>query len=226
MIIKIAQIELDIENFYKEVFFNPSLDINPSPSDRVRILTEAISNAERIISAGGNPFDNADNISDLMGRIDESSLSKYDKERNLFNSLSFELGMITDLYAEDILLEIKNSYEKYKNLLAQTEYREEVSFSEEQPEEAEMVPPKDGPWYVSSGSTFNQNVPFYGPFDQKLKAILFSILVHNSGDDLDKSVLGKDSVLSVLRAGDSRIQDLNNAVTPQGGVVKNKNLQE
>jgi hypothetical protein len=54
-------------------------------------------------------------------------------------------------------------------------------------------------WYVSSGDKFSGAIPFYGPFDSNIQAVIFSILIHRAGFSEEASVVPYENLVRIFK---------------------------
>lgn len=237
MIKKIAQSIEDIEFIYKNIVFNESGDILPNISERIRIAEEAVDYIKNSANSGENPFSfnyETNIIERLFGSVDFNSLSN-EQKRSIINATG-ELMQISDLYSDDAVELISSVYEKYKNnyrpsaQVVQDESVENERSSQkndEEPGKEQIFYTEEGAssgsseWYVSEGTTLSVGERYYGPFNEKISACLYSILIHPRGMANESSVITKEYVDSFLKknvVGEKR------ALSPWNGFVKNVNL--
>lgn len=227
MIKKIAQSLEEIDYMYKNIVFNPSNKIKPIIDDRVRISKEAILEADRLVLDGENPFHyNTDFIEKLFGSADYDSLEQ-DSKRALISAVG-SIMLISDYDAEDFISNVKSIYSRYESEFFSSAkpkiLNPEITTVDENEESKDQVTTDDVGWYITGGQSFSPSESFFGPFENKTKAALFSLLIHPNGLAADNTVLSASSALNSLRTFDKNILDLSIAKNIENESVKNRDL--
>lgn len=221
MIKKVAQSYQELEEFVKNILFNSEIQIKPELNERILAAKEGISQAKGVIASGDNPFSDENLKNKILGNIDEVTLSRYKEQDLIFSRLNFNISLLDVFDAEDVVINLDGLYSKYESELSK-EISSTVTFSEPVTEQ-EILPDPSEDWYVTSGLNFSPREKVFGPFKSEISAILFSILIHPSGDLLEKTVAQKSDAIRRLQLVDRQINNLN-AFDNTGEPVKNLNL--
>ena len=228
MIKKVAQSYQELESFVSNILFNPKINIEPKFSERILAAKEGIFEAKKLLQEEKNPFSNIYLRLKILGNIDENSFlensSEKEEFKKLYNSLSVA-GSLDIEYVkyscEYIISHLETLYNEYDRVIDSSE-TEETLFSEEEPTST-TEEYKNGPWYVTSGSSFSPENKYFGPFEKQVAAILFSILIHPDGVASEKTVLSETQALLSLQSFDRNIS-LNNAQSIKSENPINSNL--
>lgn len=219
MITKYAGIEDNLDLFCREVLFKKDSAVSPDYSSRLNNIKDGITEAKRILENGDNPFFDDSVVLKLLGGIEESSVKATipDQYRNYLQIQSDFLDIFDE--PEENLNIIINIYERFGLHGVETittEYTEEVQKVEE----------KDNleKFYVSEGLKFSKDIGFFGPFDSREKAVLFSILIHYPGDNLDNTMLVGEDIIFVLGRNHAVEVSLDSAKNIKSAVPKNNDI--
>jgi hypothetical protein len=136
--------------------------------------------------------------------------------------------LISDYDAEDFISNVKSIYSRYESEFFSSAkpkiLNPEVTTVDENEESKDRVTIDDIGWYITGGNSFSPSESFFGPFENKAKAALLSLLIHPSGLAGDNTVLSASSALNSLRTFDKNILDLSIAKNIENEPVKNRDL--
>lgn len=216
MIKKVAQSYQELEEFVQKILLNPNLKIKPELKERFNFAKEGLIEANESLRLDDNPFSDYDLTRKILGNIEESSLSEYKEEDSLLSRILYSLSITDSFEAEEIVSNLERLYQQYEPKVNVQE-TPEVTYTEE-------VFESSTDWYVSSGGIFSPQEKIYGPFKKEISAILFSILIHSSGERLEKTVAQKNEAIKFLRSFDKNIRDITNYFSPADARIVNTNL--